>query len=67
MKTVNNNDKLSRGWMMISNAIPPIGFFLYFKHRNRYPAKANRALVSALIGVPIAILGGYIMNNFILK
>jgi len=63
----NGNGHLSRFWFIISNTIPPVGFFLYFKHRNQYPGKAKRALVSAVIGVPIAILGGYIMNAYILN
>ncbi|SEN41455.1 hypothetical protein SAMN04488505_11098 [Chitinophaga rupis] len=62
-----NKDTLSRFWLVTSNALPPIGFFLYFKHRNTHPNKAKRALASAMIGVPIAILGGYIMNTFILN
>jgi len=62
-----NKDKLSRFWFVVSNTLPPVGFFLYVKHRKAYPVKAKRALVSALIGVPIAIIGGYIMNTFILN
>jgi hypothetical protein len=62
----NSNDDLSRFWLAMSNAAPPIGFFLYFRHRGQYPNKAKRALVSALIGMPIAILAGYIINTYIL-
>jgi len=62
-----NKDNLSRLWFVISNTVPPIGFFLYFRHRKAYPNKAKRALISAMIGVPIAILGGYIMNTFVLN
>jgi hypothetical protein len=62
-----NKDNLSRLWFVVSNALPPVGFFLYFRHRNAYPNKAKRALISALIGVPIAIIGGYIMNTFVLN
>ncbi len=61
-----NKDHLPRLWFVISNALPPVGFFLYFRHRQAYPNKAKRALISAVTGVPIAILGGYIMNTFIL-
>lgn len=60
-----DKDNLSRFWFIISNALPPIGFFLYFRHRKAYPNKAKRALTSAMIGVPITILGGYIMNTFV--
>lgn len=63
----NSNDELSRFWLAVSNAAPPVGFFLYFRHRAQYPKKAKRALVSALIGVPIAIVAGYIMNTYILS
>jgi len=62
-----NKDDLSRFWFVVSNALPPIGFFLYVRHRKAYPNKAKRALISAMIGVSIAILGGYIMNTFVLN
>ncbi len=61
-----NKDNLSGFWFIISNALPPIGFFLYFRYRKTHPNKAKRALTSAMIGVPIAILGGYIMNTCVL-
>jgi len=67
MKKDNNQDELPRLWFIISNAIPPIGFFLYFKHRKQFPNKAKRALTSAVIGVPIALIAGYIMNTYILN
>ena len=60
-------DKLSKGQTMISNALPPVGFFLYFRYRKNYPQKARKALINAIIGVPIAIIGGYIFQNYILK
>lgn len=62
-----NKDHLSRFWLLVSNALPPIGFFLYFRHRKTHPNKAKSALTSAMIGVPIAVLGGYIMKTFILN
>ena len=62
-----HNDELSRYWFMVCNAMPPVGFFLYFKHRKQYPNKAKRALTSALIGVPLALVMGYIINAHILK
>lgn len=62
-----NKDGLSRFWFVVSNIVPPIGFFLYFRHRKARPNKAKRALTSAIIGVPIAIFGGYIMNTFVLN
>lgn len=60
-----NSSDLSRFWWFMSNAVPPIGFFLYFKHRNQQPDKARKALMSAAIGVPIALVVSYIVNNFI--
>jgi hypothetical protein len=63
----NNKDHLPGFWFVISNALPPVGIFLYFRHRKTCPQKAGRALISAMIGVPVAILGGYIMNTFILN
>lgn len=62
-----SNDTLSRFWFIISNAIPPIGFFLFLRHKNKYPNKARKALTSAIIGVPIALAMGYIMNTYLLK
>ncbi|SDR04441.1 hypothetical protein SAMN05421664_3265 [Chryseobacterium soldanellicola] len=67
MKNEHNKDSLSGFWFIVSNAVPPIGFFLYLKHRKRFPNKARRALTSAVIGVPIAVIVGFIMNNYILK
>lgn len=62
-----NKDQLSRFWFIVSNALPPIGFFLYFRHKKANPVKARKALTSAIIGVPMAIIGGYIMNTFVLN
>ncbi|MCC8409100.1 hypothetical protein LJ707_09170 [Mucilaginibacter sp. UR6-1] len=61
------NDELSRLWFMICNAVPPVGIFLYFRHRERYPNKARRALTSAMTGIPMALVMGYIINNQITK
>lgn len=63
----NNNDNLPRVWFALSNMIPPIGFFLYFRHKSQFPKKARRALIAALTGIPIAIAAGYVMNNYILN
>ncbi len=63
----NNDDKLPNAWFMLSNAMPPVGIFLYFKYRNQFPNKARRALMGALAGIPVAILMGYIFNNYLLK
>lgn len=66
MQTKENKDNLPGFWFIASNAVPPIGFFLYFKNRNHYPNKAKRALRSALIGIPGSIAAGYLMNNYVL-
>lgn len=63
MTDKNNNDKLPNSWFMLSNALPPVGIFLYFKYRNQFPTKAKRALVGALAGIPVAVLMGYILNT----
>ncbi|MET0245084.1 MAG: hypothetical protein ABW174_16510 [Flavitalea sp.] len=60
-----SKDQLSRFWFIVSNALPPVGFFLYFKHRKQSPLKARRALTSAAMGIPVAIIGGLIFNNVI--
>ncbi|WP_147273640.1 hypothetical protein [Pedobacter chinensis] len=67
MKNDNNKDELSRLWSMLSQMLPPIGFFLYYKHRKPFPNKAKKALRNALIGLPIAIILGYVFNNYIVK
>ena len=67
MEKRNNNDNLSRFWFAASNMAPPIGFFLYFRHKGQFPIKARKALIAALTGIPIAIAAGYVMNNYILK
>lgn len=67
MKNNSNEDHLSKFWFIVSNMIPPVGFFIYFKNRNEFPKKARKALISALTGIPIAIAAGYVMNNYILN
>lgn len=62
---IHSNDKLSFVWVILSNALPPIGFILYFKHRHQYPKKASTALINGLVGIPIGVIGGYILQNYI--
>ncbi|NOU46368.1 MAG: SDR family NAD(P)-dependent oxidoreductase [Bacteroidales bacterium] len=59
------SDELKRGWFIVSNIIPPIGFYLYFRHRKQYPNKAQSALKGAIIGIPVGIVMKYIFDNFI--
>ena len=66
MKTHYKEDQLSSVWMTLSNMLPPVGFILYYRHRKQFPHKARRALFAAIIGIPMAIIGGYIFNNYIL-
>lgn len=67
MANNNSKDNLPKHWLMLSNMLPPVGFFLYFKYRNQSPQKARRALIGALTGIPIGILMGFILNTYILK
>lgn len=64
---MNNNEKLAKHWAVLSQMLPPLGIFLYFRHRNSFPHKANRALKSALIGIPIGFAVNYLFFKFILK
>lgn len=62
----NTNDNLSRFWLITSNAMPPVGLFLYLRHRKNSPTKAQRALLSAAMGLPPAIVAGYLIETYIL-
>ena len=62
----NSEDQLRRIWSIASNVMPPVGLYIYFRHRRTYPNKARRALSAALMGIPAAIIGGYIFNTYIL-
>ncbi len=62
----NNDDKLPNAWFMLSNAMPPVGYF-FTLNRNQFPNKARRALMGALAGILVAILMGYIFNNYLLR
>lgn len=63
----NNIDKLSTFLSIVSNAIPPVGIYLYFKYRKDFPNKADKTLTNALIGIPIGLIGGYILQNYVFK
>lgn len=65
MENNNSADRLSNFWFMFSQMLPPIGFFLYFKHKNQFPNKARKALIGALVGIPVGIVMGCILNTFI--
>ncbi|WP_343657842.1 hypothetical protein [Chryseobacterium sp.] len=65
MENNNSTDRLSNFWFMFSQMLPPIGFFLYFKHKNQFPNKARKALIGALVGIPVGIVMGCTLNTFI--
>lgn len=67
MKNNNDTDKLSNFWFAVSNIFPPIGFFLYFKHKKGSPNKANKALAGALVGIPVGMVMGYLMNTYLIN
>lgn len=60
-------DALSNLWVVIANAIPPLGFVMYLKYKQHYPNKAESALICALAGVPIALKAGCFLNTYILN
>lgn len=55
-KLKNPNDNLTFFWFILSNLIPLIGLYLFFKFVNHSPNRAKLALISALIGSLIAII-----------
>jgi hypothetical protein len=67
MDTKKNNDKLPIGLTILSNALPPVGFYLYYRFRKAFPKKAQTALINAIIGIPIGVIGGYILQTYVLK
>ncbi|SFD66939.1 hypothetical protein [Flavobacterium phragmitis] len=67
MENNSTKDRLSNFLFMISQMLPPIGFFLYLKYKSQFPNKAKKALRGALIGIPVGIVMGYLLNNFIIN
>lgn len=55
-------DELSKPLTIISSIVPPIGFFLFFKHKKQFPNKAKKALVASLIGIHI----GFVMGLYVI-
>lgn len=62
---INNSDKLPVSLTILSNALPPIGFYLSYKYRKAFPKKSRTALINAIIGIPIGVIGGYVMQTYI--
>ncbi|WP_300564782.1 hypothetical protein [Flavobacterium sp.] len=56
-----NNDKLSIGLTILSNVLPPVGFYLYYRFRKAFPKKARTALVSAIFG----LIAGYLLQTYV--
>jgi hypothetical protein len=67
MKTIQSNDKLPMGLTILSNALPPVGFYLYYRFRKAFPKKARTALVNAMLGIPIGLIGGYVLQTYLLN
>lgn len=67
MKTIYNNDKLPMGLTILSNALPPVGFYLYYRFRKAFPKKARTALINAILGIPIGLIGGYVLQTYVLN
>lgn len=67
MNTIHKNDKLPIGLMILSNAVPPVGFYLYYRFRRAFPKKARTALINAILGIPIGLIGGYILQTYVLN
>lgn len=67
MNTIQNNDKLPMGLTILSNALPPVGFYLYYRFREAFPKKARTALINAILGIPIGLVGGYVLQTYILN
>lgn len=60
-----SKDKHPMGLIMLSNALPPVGFYLYFRFRKVFPMKARTALINASIGIPMGLIGGYLLQTYI--
>ncbi|WP_111670193.1 hypothetical protein [Algoriphagus litoralis] len=61
-KQITIPDKLPFGLQMLSNALPPVGFYLAFKYRKISPNKARTALINALIGIPLGLIAWYFLR-----
>lgn len=66
MNTIQKNDKLPIGLTILSNALPPFGFYLYYRFRKAFPKKARTALINAILGIPIGLIGGYVLQTYVL-
>jgi|GEM_PF-605677 len=60
-----NNDKLSIGLTILSNALPPAGFYLYYRFKKVSPKKARTALINSILGIPIGMIGGYLLQTYV--
>lgn len=62
---IRNSDKLSIGLTILSNALPPIGFYLSYRYRKAFPGKSRTALINAVIGIPVVLIGGYVLQTYV--
>ncbi|MFD2968762.1 hypothetical protein [Sphingobacterium bambusae] len=59
------NDKLPMGLTILSNALPPVGFYLYYRFGKAFPKKARTALINGILGIPIGTMGGYLLQTYV--
>lgn len=55
------------GLTILSNALPPVGFYLYYRFRKAFPKKARTALINAILGIPIGLIGGYVLQTYVMN
>jgi len=61
------NDKSDSGINIISFLIPIIGIFIYATQKHQYPIKAKAALDSAISGIVIGVILGFISYTILLN
>ncbi|WP_057939833.1 hypothetical protein [Algoriphagus resistens] len=64
-RQITPKDKLSIGLTILSNALPPVGFYLSYRYRTEFPKKSRAALINAIIGIPIGLIGGYLLQTYV--
>lgn len=64
-KQLKQTEKLPIGLAMLSNALPPIGFYLSYRYRKEFPGKSRTAFWNALIGIPLGLIGGYLIQTYV--
>lgn len=64
-KQIKHTEKLPLGLMILSNTVPPIGFYLSYRYRREFPKKARTAFINAMMGIPIGLIGGYLLQTYL--